>query len=272
MASRRPFFILIHSTLRNFIPGHKLEYGMLREALLTLVAAAILSQPALTQQTATAAPAAETTPTPAWETAFDARHEELIRVNGAGTDTALRDRLLKMGAEDQTVRGFFEHGKPVSNLTTKEMIHKLTETDARLTTELRQIVREKGWPTIALVGIDASNAAMLIFTHTPDHAWQRELLPQLQQLADTDKIDASSLALVIDKELVAEGKLQRYGSQFKFINGTMAMYAVEDPDTLDQRRAKVLLPPMDVYRHMMSDVYHLKATDDIVTAPAPAGK
>ena len=85
---------------------------------------------------------------------------------------------------------------------------------------------------------------MLILTHTSDHAWQRQLLPQLQELADANKIDLSPLALVIDKELVAEGKLQRYGSQFKFFNGEIAMYAVENPATLDQRRAKALLPPM----------------------------
>jgi hypothetical protein len=149
------------------------------------------------------------------------------------------------------------------------MIQKIPQTDARLTEELQQIIKESGWPTIALAGIDASNAAMLILTHTADHAWQRQLLPQLQELADTSKIDGSGLALVIDKELVAEGKLQRYGSQFKFINGAMAMYAVEDPATLDQRRAKVLLPPMDVYKELLSQIYHLKATDDVVMAPTP---
>ncbi len=36
--------------------------------------------------------------------------------------------------------------------------------------------------TIALVGIDASTAAMTVLTHTPDHAWQLQLLPQLMQV------------------------------------------------------------------------------------------
>jgi hypothetical protein len=149
---------------------------------------------------------------------------------------------------------------------TKEMMQKLSETDTRLTLELKQIIEEKGWPTIALVGIDASNAAMLILTHTPDHAWQRQILPQLQTLADTGKIDPSPLAMVVDKELVAEGKLQRYGSQFKYTNGEIAMYAVEDPGNLDQRRAKALLPPMDVYKETMFNIYHLKIADTVVMA------
>ena len=242
---------------------------MFREAILTLLTASALSQPAAASslQTPSNTPASQPKQTPAWQTAIVARHNELVQTNGPGTDAALRDRLVKMGDEDQAVRGF-AHGRQVTG-TTKEMIQKMPQTDGRLTAELQEIVRASGWPTIALVGIEASNAAMLILTHTPDHVWQRQLLPQLQQLADTGKIDGSSLALVIDKELVAEGKLQRYGSQFKFINGAMAMFAVEDPSNLDQRRAKVLLPPMDVYKEQLSQIYHLKATDDVVMAPAP---
>ncbi|HEY6376403.1 MAG TPA: DUF6624 domain-containing protein [Edaphobacter sp.] len=241
--------------------------------ILPLLAVPVLSLPALAfghLQTPSSTPPIESNQSPAWEAAINARHDELIRINGTGTDAALRDRLLKMGREDQAVRGFAK-GKQTS-LMTKEMIQKLPGTDARLTSELQQIVKENGWPTIGLVGIDASNAAMLILTHTPHHPWQRLLLPQLQSLADANKIDGSGLALVIDKELVAEGELQRYGSQFKFINGAMAMFAVEDPSTLDQRRAKALLPPMEVYKQVLSQIYHLKATDDVVMATAPTHK
>ena len=56
------------------------------------------------------------------------------------------------------------------------------------------------------------------------------------------------------------------------MNGAMAMFAVEDPGGLDQRRAKALLPPMAVYREMLSEMYHLKTTDDVVMATAPAKK
>ena len=151
------------------------------------------------------------------------------------------------------------------------MVQKLPATDAELTAELKQIVQQKGWPTIALVGIDASNAAMLILTHTPDHAWQQQMLPQLEQLADAGKIDPSALALVVDKELISEGRLQRYGTQFKYINGSLAMYGVEDPGSLDKERARALLPPIDVYKQQLSEMYHVPAGNAIVSA-APAQK
>lgn len=204
----------------------------------------------------------------AWELELKKRHEALVEKNGPGTNVALQQQLLKMRDEDQAARGF-THGQRTSNMT-QVMIAALPATDKRLTEELKQIVAKSGWPVISLVGFEASNGAMLILTHTVDHAWQKRLLPELQTLAAKDEIDGSRLALVVDKELVAEGKEQLYGTQFKFINGKMAMYAVETPSHLDERRAKALLPPMSVYRQMMEEIYHLPTTDDVVMPTAPS--
>jgi hypothetical protein len=169
---------------------------------------------------------------------------------------------MKMYNIDQTARGFTG--------TALVSMKDLSATDAQLTQELKQIVEQKGWPTIALVGIEASNAAMTVLTHSADHAWQLQLLPTLEQLADAGKIDPSTLALVVDRELVSEGKLQRYGSQFRAVQGGMAMYGVEDPDQLDQRRAQAMLAPMAVYRETLERMYHLKATNAIVSATPAA--
>ena len=215
------------------------------------------------QKTAATSDAAE----PAWMVDLDHRREELVKRNGPGTDATLRDQLLSMADRDQSARGM-QHGQPKSK-EKLEMATNLAEVDAGLTTELKDIVAKSGWPTIALVGIEASNGAMLILTHTADHVWQLSLLPQLETLADDGKIDGSTLALVIDKELVAEGKLQRYGSQFKMLDGAMAMFGVEDPGTLDARRAKVFLPPMDAYKQMLSQMYHLPASNKVVSASVP---
>ena len=201
-----------------------------------------------------------------WAIDLQKRHEALIAKNGAGTDAALRDRLLAMVETDQNARGI-SHGQPIDK-DHLQMASNLADVDAKMTAELKEIVAKDGWPTIAMVGIGASNGAMLILTHTADHAWQLSLLPQLEELADSGKIDGSALALVIDKELVSEGKLQRYGTQFKFVDGEMAMYAVEDVDGLDARRAKVFLPPMEAYRQLLSQMYHLKASSKVVAATA----
>jgi hypothetical protein len=237
-------------------------------ALLALLLATAHPNPDGAQSTSAASSAeaastkAKPESSPTWETALKVRRKELIDQNGPGTDASLREQLLKMYDTDQRARGF--SGSPAASMK------ELAATDAQLTLELKQIVDQKGWPTIALVGIQASNAAMTVLTHTADHAWQLQLLPTLEQLADAGKIDPSSLALVVDKELVSEGKLQRYGSQFKAVDGGMAMYGVEDPDQLDQRRAKALLAPMKVYKEVLERMYHLKATNAIVSATPAA--
>jgi hypothetical protein len=204
-----------------------------------------------------------------WAQELQRRHAALIARNGPGTDAALRDRLLAMVETDQNARGL-SHGQPI-NQDKLQMAPNMAAIDAQLTAELKEIVAKDGWPTIALVGYDASHGAMLILTHTADHAWQQTLLPQLEALADSEKIDGSALALVIDKELVSEGRLQRYGTQFKFVDGGMAMFGVEDPAGLDARRAKVFLMPMQVYKQVMAQMYHMKVTGQVVMATPAAG-
>jgi hypothetical protein len=193
-----------------------------------------------------------------WMHDLATRHEELIKRNGLGTDAALRAKLVAMNASDQGARGAAT-GHPTYTAKTAEV-------DKQLTAELKEIVARHGWPTIAMVGMDASNAAMTVLTHTPDHAWQRSMLPMLEELAAKGKIDGSALATVVDKELVSEGKLQRYGTQFKFVDGKMAMVAVEDPAGLDARRATVYLMPIKVYEGMLEQGYHLKVSDVVVSA------
>jgi hypothetical protein len=114
---------------------------------------------------------------------------------------------------------------------------ELQKTDESLTSRLKQIVHSYGWPTIALVGIQASQAAVLILVHSPDHDFQQRLLPELQKLVEEKKIVGSDIAVLADKILVAKGKPQRFGTQFSWRNnGPMVMNPVEDPGHLDQRR------------------------------------
>jgi hypothetical protein len=226
-----------------------------------------LSSPLAAQDSVPQVEAASTaTPAPAadWKADIEKRRSALITRNGSGTDTALRDELLTMREADQNARGI-DYGQAKK----EKPAGTLKVVDAQLTEQLKTIVDKDGWPTISLVGIEASNAAMLILTHTHDHAWQESLLPKLEELADTGKIDGSSLAFVIDRQLVSEGQLQRYGTQFKVVDGQMAMFGVEDPAGLDARRAKVFLPPLDAYKQQLEGMYHLKVSGKVVMAPLP---
>jgi hypothetical protein len=118
--------------------------------------------------------AATCVPAQDYEKQLEAKVEELIRKNGKGTDQELKERLIAMAKRDQAVR------KPeyVSGAAPADIVQEQERVDNELTAELRQIVAQKGWPSIELVGLQASEDAALILTHSRDYAFQKVLLPR----------------------------------------------------------------------------------------------
>jgi hypothetical protein len=190
-----------------------------------------------------------------WEARAETHAHHLIEKNGPGTDAALKRELLQMYRTDQEIRmrlnSVPEHERP-------EITKQMEENDVRLTARMKQIVAAKGWPTIALVGPEASQAAAVMLTHSPDHEWQGMLLPRLRKLVAEEQIFGSDIAGLTDRILVSQGKLQLFGTQFKQIDGKMAMMPVRDSKHLEQRRAQYLLPPMPAYRKMLGEMYHMQ--------------
>jgi len=142
-----------------------------------------------------------------WQSQMEARAEELVRKNGPGKNAAVKKQLLAMREEDQALR---------LKLFASRDNGTLEKIDRKLTARLKRIVARHGWPTVDLVGIEASQAAGLILVHSPDHDFQRTMLPTLTKLAEEERIVPSDIAIMTDKILVSEGKLQRFGSQFRF--------------------------------------------------------
>jgi len=182
-----------------------------------------------------------------------AKIKRLVDKNGKGTDQELKQHLIRMAKQDQTARTF-----DWSRAPTETTLKKMQLTDERLTAELKQIIHEKGWPTISLVGLRASQDAAVILIHSPDHDFQRQLISELQQLVENGKIVGSDIAIIVDKVLVSEGQPQRFGTQFNISNGHARMNPVEDPFHLDQRRAQYLLGPMTEYKKSLAKMYHVK--------------
>jgi hypothetical protein len=185
---------------------------------------------------------------------MEALVERLVAKHGTGTDKQLRARLARMAEQDQAVRT----GKFISSDLPVELVREQEAVDDRLTRELKQIVTEKGWPTIALVGVDGSGHAALILTHSRDRDFQRAMVPRLQELAEKGEILGSSVAYVVDKILVSELKPQRFGTQFTWVNGKVEMLPVEDIAHLDERRDKYMLPSMAEYKRALADLYKMR--------------
>ena len=190
----------------------------------------------------------------AWQQHAEARAKELRAKNGNGTDGQLQKQLLAMFEEDQRARGV--RGGTLDPPATLDDA-ALDILDATLTVQLKQIVANHGWPTIALVGAEASQAAGVMLIHSPDHTWQSQLLPDLQQLVDGDKIFGSDVATLTDSVLVLAGKPQRFGTRFEIRNREVVILPVDELQHLDERLERCLLPPMNVLRRILEATYKM---------------
>ena len=181
--------------------------------------------------------------------------EKQDQQTATGSDEGLRRHLLAMQKTDRTIRDRIMVLSPEKQVS---MAPVLKSTDEKLTAELKEIVARKGWPTISLVGRDASEAASSILLHSRDRDFQKALLPQLEKLVAEDQIAGSNVALLVDSILRSEGKPQRFGTQFKVRGDKAVIDPVEDPARLDERRAKYQLSSMAEYKYVISQLYRVK--------------
>lgn len=134
-------------------------------------------------------------------------------------------------------------GSPV-NAAVWEVKHLLNEKNLK---RLEEIINEFGWPKFSHVGYSAASAAFLIVQHS-DIETQKKYLPLMTEAANMNEANWSSLALLIDRVNLGEGKNQIYGSQiYRNDDGTFYVKNLEEPEYVNQRRAKVGLGPIEEY-------------------------
>lgn len=112
---------------------------------------------------------------------------------------------------------------------------------------LRRIVEAIGWPTAALVGAEAAEAAWLVVQHAiGEPQLQRGVLPVLWEHARRGEVPGWQAALLEDRVRALEGRPQRYGTQLDWDeHGELSPWpAVEEPETVEERRMEVGLPPL----------------------------
>ena len=130
--------------------------------------------------------------------------------------------------------------------------------DADNTAWLDALVTQAGWPLRSRVGEQAATAAWLQAQHADARPeFQRRCLDLVTDAVAAGEADPGHLAYLTDRVLCAEGKPQRYGTQFwNGPDGTGALQPrpIKDREQLDERRAAVGLGPFaDYERHMLEN-------------------
>lgn len=122
------------------------------------------------------------------------------------------------------------------------------------------IIDKYGWLGPDEIGEKGNMSLFLVVQHA-DLATQEKYLPTLRAAVDHGKASASDWALMQDRVLMRKGEKQIYGSQMvsdPYSEGYQ-VYAMIDPDQVDERRAEVGLDPMSKYLKFWDMIWDVEA-------------
>lgn len=111
---------------------------------------------------------------------------------------------------------------------------------------LDNILRTHGWPGVSKVGVEGSRAAWLVAQHamcTPK--LQRRFLKHLSRAAANGDAPMKQVAFLMDRIRYNEGRPQVYGTVLDWTKNGVLTCELEDPDKVNELRAKVGLPPFE---------------------------
>jgi hypothetical protein len=163
---------------------------------------------------------------------------ELAKLPAAPRDRAWVLRKLEYMHEiDQLVRV-----PPIDSMAMYAVDHQNT-------VDLQGLIKIHGWFTLDEWGRDAEESAFLVAQHSPDPAFRKAALGRYERLRVARQVPLGHYALLFDRvAAMDEGRPQRYGTQgmCKPGKGWEAL-PIEDPEHLDERRARVGLGPYSEY-------------------------
>ena len=111
-----------------------------------------------------------------------------------------------------------------------------------------RIIDERGWLGKDVIGERGNNTLFLVIQHS-NLPTMLKYLPIIKVAVEKGDAKASSLALMEDRVNVFQNKKQIYGSQIQVDKNTgkYTLSPLDDPDNVDERRAKVGLGPIAKY-------------------------
>lgn len=163
----------------------------------------------------------------------------------------LRVELLRLSREDEAARQLL-----LARPQDRAAQTRVQGVDRYNTRRLKAIVAQYGWPGRSAVGEDGADAAWLLLQHADhDRRFQLSCLKLMEPLLKTKEIRKEDFAFLTDRVLVADGRKQRYGTQFKLDGPRIEPYPIEDLAGVDRRRKELGLGPLADYRRQLEELY-----------------
>ncbi len=157
----------------------------------------------------------------------------------------LRERLLRLVQADQAARVEPEHA--MSQAEQAAWQARLLAVDAKNLPAIQAIHARYGFPTTAMVGRAGTQAAFLLIQHAiKAPALMRRAAHEAETLAARGELPYIDYALLADRvACLIEHKPQPYGTQGNRVRSNYWYCPIAAPAQLNQRRAKLFLPPLD---------------------------
>lgn len=181
---------------------------------------------------------------------FKSIAENIIDLKNA--DLALRDKLIQSG---QLSEGYNEEMKELHNRNAKI---------------LNEIIDTIGYPTTDKVGKEASEAAWLVIQHSIGQPeFMKKCAKLLEKAVSENKADPKSLAYLIDRIAVFEGKEQLYGTQFDWDEyGILRPNHCDDLTKVNERRKSIGLNTLEE----QTEIINKQAENENQSAPTDLEK
>ena len=105
------------------------------------------------------------------------------------------------------------------------------------------------------MGTEGLEAAFLLLQHATDTAFQRRLLPEVEEDVRAGRLDPQDYALLVDRTRQHSGHRQLYGTQLTLVPGTREarLDPIEDSASVDERREALGLPPLERYLEVVEE-------------------
>jgi hypothetical protein len=156
-------------------------------------------------------------------------------------DPVYLEHLQVMSDADQNARRMLD--SELNNDSAWQVIHAV---DSANLIELKQLINERGFPTLSNVGYKCCDLASLIAQHQPPE-FLHWYLEQAKAAADTGDFDLTWIAYMTDRDLDHQGKPQLYGTQLHGQDGITALSPIEDIEHLAERRNRANLGSIEKY-------------------------
>ena len=180
---------------------------------------------------------------------------ELVKANKDKTETfsnkELAHELDTIYEDDQKYRMQLEEVEQKygwQSNETRDLWNVINAKDAENLIKIETILDKYGWLGNEEIGTQGNMTLFLVIQHA-DLSTQEKYLPMMRETVRNGRAKGYNLALLEDRVALGEGKKQIYGSQVRQNPQTHSYYVcpLEDPDNVDQRRAKVGLSPLSQY-------------------------